>query len=149
MDIKPHWMFLIGPLLTSAVVTGVAIGLDVAIPHTSGDRHWAEGVAVAVPCLWLAIRFMRWRRTSLVVTSQRIVERCGVGSRRTAEVWLSRIESIDVVQSVFRRVLGTGDLEISVIGEDRIYVFKDVRKPVILQRIIARRLSPPAGSQQL
>lgn len=148
VDIKPHWVFLIGPVLTSVVVMGTVVGLDVAIPHTSGDWHWAEGAAAAVPALWLVIRFIRWRMTSLVVTSQRVVERWGVGSRRKTEIWLSRIETIDVVQSLFRRMIGTGDLEVGVYGEDRIYLFRDVRKPVILRRIIARRLSPPAGFQQ-
>lgn len=145
VDIKPHWMYLIGPLVTSVVVIGVAVTLDICIPHTSVDWHRVEAIAAFVPCAWLVIRFIRWRMASLVVTSFRIVERHGVVWSSTSEIWLSSIEAVDAVQSVFRRMAGTGDLEVTIYGEDDLQVFGDVRKPVILQRVIARRLTPPPG----
>jgi uncharacterized membrane protein YdbT with pleckstrin-like domain len=141
VDIKPHWMYLIGPLLTALAVVGLAVGLEVRFPHTSVGWHRVEAVAAILPCLWLILRFIRWRMTSLVVTTFRLVERHGVASSRTTEIWLSNVEAVDARQSLFRRMLGTGDLEVTLHGDDDIRIFRDVRKPVILRRVIARRLT--------
>jgi uncharacterized membrane protein YdbT with pleckstrin-like domain len=142
VDIKPHWMYLIGPLLTAMAVVSVAVGLEVGFPHTSVGWHRVEAVAAIVPCVWLILRFIRWRMTSLVLTSFRLVERYGVASSRTTEIWLSNVAAVEAHQSLFRRMLGTGELEVTVYGEIDIRIFRDVRKPVILQRVIARRLTP-------
>jgi len=55
---------------------------------------------VAVPCLWLAVRVIRWRTTSLTLTSARLIERWGPVSRRQADTPLNRITSVAVVQSL-------------------------------------------------
>jgi uncharacterized membrane protein YdbT with pleckstrin-like domain len=142
VDIKPHWMYLIGPLTTAVAVVGLAVALEVGFPHTSVGWHRVETVAAVIPCVWLILRFIRWRMTNLVVTSFRIVERSGVASSRTTEIWLSNVEAVHAGQSLFRRMLGTGEIEVTLYGEADIPVFRDVRKPVILQRVIARRLTP-------
>jgi uncharacterized membrane protein YdbT with pleckstrin-like domain len=149
VEIRPHWSFLTGPLAVSVVAIVVGVTLDFAIPHTSVPLHWVEGLVVAVPCLWLAGRVVRWRTTSLILTSLRLVERWGVLSRRQAETALAHIVSVTVVQTLGRRVVGTGRLELEIRGEDGVRWIDDVRKPVIVQRVIHRRLDPtpePGGS---
>jgi uncharacterized membrane protein YdbT with pleckstrin-like domain len=145
VDIRPHWVYLSGPLVTSAVVIAVAVSFEVGFPHGARAWHWVEGIAAAVPLLWLLIRFLRWRVTSLVVTSFRVVERFGVWSRRQSEIRLSAIEAVDVRQTLVRRLLGTGDLRFILRDDDQVQVIGDVRKPVILQRIINRRRPPLPG----
>jgi uncharacterized membrane protein YdbT with pleckstrin-like domain len=147
VDIKPHWMYLIGPLLTALAVVGLAVTLEVGFPHTSVGWHRVEAVAAIIPCVWLVLRFIRWRMTSLVVTSFRLVERHGVASTRTTEIWLSNVEEVEAAQSLFRRMLGTGELEVTLYGDNGIRVFRDVRKPVVLARVIGRRLTPRPNPQ--
>ena len=142
VDIRPHWSFLSGPLVVSAILITIGVALDVGMPHTSVARHWIEGSVVAVPCVWLAARVVRWRMTSLVLTSVRIIEQWGVLAQRESETMLSHIVSVIAVQSVFRRIIGTGRLELEIRGEEDIRWIDDVRKPVILQRVITRRLPP-------
>jgi uncharacterized membrane protein YdbT with pleckstrin-like domain len=142
VDIRPHWSFLGGPLMASVVAIAAGVTLDFAIPHTSVALHWVEGLVVAVPCLWLTVRVVRWRTTSLIMTSHRLVERWGVLSRRQAETALAHIASVTVVQTFGRRLVGTGRLELEIRGEDQIRWIDDVRKPVIVQRVIHRRLQP-------
>ena len=142
VDIKPHWSFLSGPLAVSVIVIAIGVALDVGIPHTSVARHWIEGAVVAVPCLWLAVRVVRWRTTSFVLTSVRIIEQWGVMSPRESETLLSHIIAVTVVQSLFRRIIGTGRLELEIRGDDEIRWIDDVRKPMILRRVINRRLPP-------
>jgi len=126
----------------SVIVIAIGVGLDIGIPHTSVAGHWIEGSVVAVPCLWLAVRVVRWRTTRLVLTSARLVERRGVMSGRQAETLLAHILSVTVVQSLPRRVIGTGRLELEIRGEDQVRWIDDVRKPMVLRRVINRRLPP-------
>jgi len=148
-DLKPHWTFLTGPLVVSLVAVAIGVALDVGIPHTSVALHWVEGSVVAVPCAWLVVRVVRWRRSGLVLTSVRLVELWGVGSRHVAQTPLSQIVGVAVVQPLIRRILGSGRLELEIVGEDEVRWIDDVRKPVILQRVISRRLRPfgPDGSR--
>jgi Bacterial PH domain len=142
VDIKPHWSFLTGPLVVAVVVISIGVALDIGFPNTSVALHWVEGGVVAVPCLWLAARVLRWRMTSVILTSMRLVEQWGVMSRQFSEVPLSHVASVTAVQPFLRRILGTGRLEFTLYGEDRVRWIDDVRKPAILRRIIARRLQP-------
>jgi hypothetical protein len=142
VDIRPHWTYLSGPLAVAAVVIGIGVTLDIGFPHTSVALHWVEGVVVAVPCVWLAVRTARWWTTSLVLTSVRLIEQWGVLSPRYAETPLTSVVAVVAVQSLVRRMLGTGRLELEIREERRIRRIDDVRKPVILQRVITRRLRP-------
>lgn len=143
IDIRPHWSCLSGPLVVSCIVIGIGVALDVGVPHTSVPVHWVEGLIVAVPCLWLAARVVQWRTTRLVLTSARIVEQWGVLRRRQAETRLGEIESVTAVQSIGRRIVGTGQLELKIRGFDELRVIDDVRKPMIFRRVVNRRLGPP------
>jgi uncharacterized membrane protein YdbT with pleckstrin-like domain len=146
VDIRPHWSFLSAPLAVSVIVIAIGVALDIGLPHTSVTSHWVEGVVVAVPCLWLAARVVRWRMTSLVVTSLRIIEQWGVMSRRESETMLSHIVSVTAVQTVLRRIIGTGRIELEIRGDDEIRWIDDVRKPMVLRRVVNRRLPPfPSG----
>jgi hypothetical protein len=146
VDIRPHWSYLSAPLAVSLVVIAVGVALDVGFPHTSVALHWVEGLAVAVPCVWLAARVVRWRMTSLILTSFRIIQQWGTVSRRQVDIRLSAIVSVTVVQSLFRRMLGTGRIELELWDDEEIRYLDDVRKPVILQRVINRRLRPRPDS---
>jgi hypothetical protein len=139
---RPHWMSLWGPLVVSVVAVAAGVALDVGIPHTSVTLHWVEGLVVAVPCAWLAARVARWWTTHLILTSRRLIEEWGVFSRRQAETPLAGIASVAVVQSIGRRILGTGRLELELYDEAAVRWIDDVRKPVVLQRVITRRLQP-------
>jgi hypothetical protein len=89
---------------------------------------------------------VRWRMTSLILTSFRIIQQWGTMSRRQSDVRLSAIVSVTVVQSLVRRMLGTGTMELELWDTEEIRYLEDVRKPVILQRVINRRLRPRPDS---
>ncbi len=95
---------------------------------------------VAVPCAWLAVRFIRWRRAWLVVTSYRIVDQWGAASGNRIEIPLDSIEQVRVDQGMVRRILGTGSIDVVVWDQGVLHRIEDARKPVVLARIITRRL---------
>jgi uncharacterized membrane protein YdbT with pleckstrin-like domain len=143
VDIRPHWTFLTGPLLTALAAIAVGVALDIGIPHTSVTLHWVEGAVVAVPCLWLAVRFVRWRRSWVLLTSYRLIDQWGAATGNQVDIPLDSIEHVRVVQGLVRRILGTGSVEVSVWGEGVLHRIEDARKPVVLARVITRRLGPP------
>ena len=143
VDIRPHWSFLSAPLAAAIAAIALGVALDIGIPHTSVALHWVEGLVVAVPCLWLALRAVRWRTSGLMLTSVRVIERWGVFSRHQVETRLAQIESVTVIQSLPRRLVGTGRLELETLGGEEVHGIDDVRKPIILQRVINRRIGPP------
>ncbi len=143
VDIRPHWSFLTGPLLVALVAVAAGVFLDVAVPHTSVTLHWVEGAVVAVPCLWLAVRFVRWRRSWLMVTSYRIVDQWGAASANRMEIPLDSVDRLVVHQSVVRRILGTGSIDVVVWDRGVLHRIEDARKPAVLARIVTRRLGPP------
>ncbi len=139
VDIRPHWTSLTAPLLTTLVVVAVGVTLDVTLPHSSTTVHWIEGAVVGVPCLWLAVRLVRWRRAGVVLTTYRLVDRRGGAT----EFALADIEEVVAVQGVARRLLGTGSLDVVPWGEEVGHRVPDVRHPDVLARIVTRRLTPP------
>jgi Bacterial PH domain len=145
VDLHPHWTFLTGPLAVAGVFVAIGVTLDVEFPHTSVALHWLEGLVVAVPCVWLVVRAVRWRTTSLVMTTQRLVEAWGVAHRQEWDVPLERIASVAIVQTLPRRLLGTGRLRLTLWEDNRSFWIDDVRKPAVLRRVIIRRMGtgPP------
>ena len=143
VDIRPHWVFLSGPLLAALIAVSVGVALDVTVPHTSVAVHWVEGAVVALPCLWLAARVVRWRRCWLMLTSERLVDQWGAASGSQVDIPLDSIERVTAVQSPLRRLVGTGAIDVAVWGQGVLHRVEDARKPAVLVRIITRRLGPP------
>ena len=147
VDIRPHWVFLTAPLLTALVVVSIGVLLDVAVPHTSVTLHWVEGAVVAVPCAWLAVRVVRWRRCWLMLTSYRIVDQWGAAPGNRVDIPLESVERVVVDQGPVRRLLGTGAVDVVVWDQGVLHRIEDARKPAVLGRIITRRLGPrPTGT---
>jgi uncharacterized membrane protein YdbT with pleckstrin-like domain len=143
VDIRPHWTFLTGPLLAALATIAVGVTLDVAFPHTSVVAHRVEGAVVALPCAWLAVRVVRWRRSWLMLTSDRIVDQWGAARGDQIDIPLDAVEQVVVDQSALRRVLGTGTIDVVVWDQGVLHRIADARKPAVLARIITRRLGAP------
>ena len=148
VDIRPHWSYLTGPLVAALVAVAAGIALDVALPHTSVAEHWIEGAVVAVPCAWLVVRFVRWRRSWMMVTTYRIVDQWGAAQGNQIDIPLDSIERVVVHQGPVRRLVGTGSIDVVVRDEGVLHRMEDVRKPRILARVITRRLGPPGGGHE-
>lgn len=78
-------------------------------------------VAAAVLLLvgaWLLVQawFRRWT-TETDVTNKRVVHKEGFIRRRTFEMNLDKVESVDVEQSIPGRIFGWGDITIRGVGE--------------------------------
>lgn len=143
IDLRPHWVFLAGPVVLTAVAVAVAVAVVVEFPSAPVGVAGVLAAMIAVPVIWLAGRLIRWLSISLVVTTTRIILRQGVFSRDLVQVRLHRVADVHCRQTLIGRVIGSGRLVIEVVGDQPLAV-DDVRRPRRLQRVINRQLEEVA-----
>ena len=66
--------------------------------------------------IFLIIAYIKYKTTELAITTRRVIAKFGFISRRTVELNINKVESIQVDQSVMGRILGYGTLVISGTG---------------------------------
>jgi hypothetical protein len=96
---------------------------------------------VGTSALWLSGRLVRWFATSLVVTTDRIVQRTGVLARNGLELRLERVNQLSYHQSLSGRVLRTGQLLVEVGGETGVVEFDHVPRPAAVQSVITEQIT--------
>lgn len=145
LDLKPHWWFLSKPVI--CVLLGVAASVILML-NLEGDLSFAALVPLGltvVSLLWLVVRFLQWNTTSFVVTTERLVHRYGVLAKSGLEIPLERVQNIAFAQSVFERMLRSGDLLIESGGEGGQQRFSDIRSPSMVQNVIYRQIEAAQG----
>ena len=95
---------------------------------------------LAIPTLGLALlaalyEWLRLRAIEQGVTNRRVVRKTGIVSRTTEELRLASIETIDLHQSVWGRMLGYGDVVLTGRGESSM-IFARLAAPLEAKREI-------------
>lgn len=139
-----HWIFYWKAILCwIAALACVAIARVVDL-SSSAVFIWLvlAGVAVVAALYWsVSAWFHRWT-TETDVTNLRVVHKSGFIQRRTFEMSLDKVESVDVNQSVAGRIFNYGDVTINGVGEGR-EVIKTVASPIAFRNYITARHSAP------
>jgi uncharacterized membrane protein YdbT with pleckstrin-like domain len=93
------------------------------------DYHWVIFLSLrGIFTLFLAPVIDRWQ-SEFVITNRRIIIKTGFISRKTVEMNLSKIESVNVDQSVVGRILRYGSITIIGTGGTR-ETFHNISKPI-------------------
>lgn len=139
LDLRPHWIYLVKSvlLLVLAVVLAV-LGILVWSPdgNLGSIVNIGSAIVVLAALAYFGWTYVVWNTTNFVLTSDRIVSRRGVLSKEGVEIPLERVNTVFFRQSVFERLLGSGDLAIESAGERGSESFSDIRKPSIVQKEI-------------
>ena len=113
-----HWIFYL-PAIAAWIV---AIFLFLLSRQTTTESIvlvcLAASAVVAIVALYWTVRawFHRWT-TETDVTNMRVVHKTGFIKRRTFEMSLDKVESVDVNQSILGRILNYGDVTVRGVGE--------------------------------
>jgi uncharacterized membrane protein YdbT with pleckstrin-like domain len=138
LDIHPHWWFFAksaaATLFTSVLFLWSAVALGDATWEKS--LKWLFGATAIVSLLWLAVRWLAWRTTHFVITSDRLIARKGIIAKSGIEIPLERVNNVSFNQSIFERVIKAGDLLIESGGEDGQQRFTDILRPDEVQNLI-------------
>ena len=143
-ELRPHWIFLFGPLFTSIGVW-VALIVLLVLWKAPSWTNYPLLILALIPGLWLLGRVVRWRSYVVALTSTRILVREGIIGRDTVQLRLQRITEVNIRQRLIERVLGTGSLIIDVQGEDDSLTLEYMRKPAVVQRVINSQINEIVG----
>ncbi len=140
LDLHPHWYFFIKPLAALIVSTILGIVLLVVVHEPPAAFEVIVGVLVLVSLGWFGITYARWVTTNFVITTDRLIYRHGVLAKHGIEIPLERVNTVFFSQSIFERMLGSGDLVIESAGEQGRQAFSNVRKPSAVQNEIYKQM---------
>lgn len=138
LDLHPHWWFFIGPL--AALVVTVAAVVAVQVLDLPDNLLLVVLALFVVNALWLLARLAKWATTNFVVTTDRLIYRSGVLAKKGIEIPLERVNNIHFNQSIFERMLRSGDLMIESGGERGQQMFSDIGRPARVQNEIYRTM---------
>jgi uncharacterized membrane protein YdbT with pleckstrin-like domain len=135
-----HWMFYLPAIAAWIVVAVLLLGsfAAAAIPALM-LVCWAAAAVVAVAALFWTLRawFHRWT-TETDVTNMRVVHKTGFIKRRSFEMALDKIESVDVDQSILGRLLNYGNVTVNGVGEGR-ETIRTIASPLAFRSAITTR----------
>lgn len=141
MDLRPHWVVLVRPAAVAAFGVALAVGIGVAFPNAPVTVVYVLAVLAGLPALWLLARWLAWRATSIVLTTDRFLRTSGVLVRRGEEVRLERVNQLSYNQTILGRVIGEGELVVEVGGETGAHRFEHVPRPAALQSLVTEQIA--------
>ncbi len=134
-----HWSFYL-PAMAGWVVAVVLLILSRAtISEAIVLLCLSASAVVAIVALYLSATawFHRWT-TETDVTNLRVVHKTGFIKRRTFEMSLDKVESVDVNQSILGRIMGYGDVTVRGVGEGA-ETIKSIASPLAFRNSITAR----------
>ena len=82
--------------------------------------------------IFIKMMINKWT-TERALTNTRYIQKIGWIARNTEEIGISKIEEVDLQQSILGRILGYGSISISGTGSGHI-LLKDIDAPLLFQK---------------
>src|SRR5215471_21586968 len=123
--------------LDESLVPGETIVARFAL-HWTAKGRLILGIVLIPVLVGIPIAIYEWlrlRAIELGVTTHRVVRKTGIVSRITDEIRLTAIETVDLHQSAWGRILGFGDVRVTGRGESSMLLNR-VADPVSVKRAI-------------
>lgn len=135
-----HWLiFWPAVFWLLAAVAVACVGEFVANEEPQRTYCFYAAAAIAFVAVLMGLgEWLRRHSTEIVVTDHRVIFKRGMLSRYTVEMNVAKIETVDVMQSLWGRVLGYGTVVIRGTGAG-IEPLRGVGAPVALRNAILMR----------
>ena len=144
-----HWKVMLAPLLLSLFLLAIAI---VVFEKSLGGSETSRGlmilgaillVASVVPLVkaWVAVS-----SSEFAVTNKRVILKTGFIHKKTAEMFLGKIESVGVDQTIFGRMFRYGSIELRGTGGS-LEPFTNVTRPLEFRRQIQEQIGQTLDRQ--
>ncbi len=145
---RQHVFVLIGHVLMESIVIGLLIAAAVV-----SNRAFRPGpmmanmpastfvpLACAILGLFVLISglldFLRWNTEQYIVTDRRVIQVRGILSKRVIDSSLSKINDIQLKQSILGRMFNFGTVEILTVSEESASVMDRIAEPLEFKRIM-------------
>ena len=130
---RPHWSGIANEILI--VLAGLVVAIVLALITVP---WWAYLILVVLTVAVALGGFVKWYNTEHVITDERLIYRAGFFAKRGTEIPLEVIQNVAFNQTVFERLLGTGDLMIESAGTHGQTRYRDIPRPEAVQSLIYR-----------
>jgi len=113
------------------------------------SRSWmALWIVLAIPTVGITLilvlyEFLRLRSIEQGVTNKRVIYKKGIISRKSEEMKLNSIETVEIDQGITGRLLGFGNVTVTGRGLSNV-IFKTVDDPMAVKRQIESVSNPVA-----
>ncbi|RPJ44881.1 MAG: PH domain-containing protein [Betaproteobacteria bacterium] len=116
--------------------------------------HWVTRIPLAIwlllgiPTLGITLvlalyEYLRVRNIEQGVTNKRVIYKAGIISRKSEEMKIGSIETVEIDQGIFGRILGYGNVKVTGRGTSDV-LFRTVHDPMAVKRQI-ESISHPAA----
>jgi membrane protein YdbS with pleckstrin-like domain len=136
LDTRPSWTSLVRPILLGLVVLAACIAGFVSWGAAPIWFAWVLLAAVLGAAGHVGVAAMRWRTTSIAVTTTRVVYRTGVLRRYGREVPIESVQDVSYRQGLFERLAHAGSVTVESAGERGALPFIDVPHPERFQAAV-------------
>jgi uncharacterized membrane protein YdbT with pleckstrin-like domain len=117
-ETRLHWIVMLWHIVLGCLLLGLpgVLLLYYAVSQTGIDSktlHIMEGGGVALlvcGAIVILMGMIRRNATEMAVTNRRVVIKTGLASRKTIEMLLGKVESIEVNETAVGRILGYGTI---------------------------------------
>jgi uncharacterized membrane protein YdbT with pleckstrin-like domain len=127
-----HWILFLGPVLS--------LILSLVFTYYLPSLQMIGLLFAAFSLLWIAMTWVTYYFSSLTIKKKQVILRTGIIVRQTIDVPLSKIESIDIRQSLIGSIFGYGVLMITGTGGTRQMV-NYLQKPLTCRRYIEQLMN--------
>lgn len=137
LDLRPHWWYFArqGAALVVAILIAV-----ISLVFLPSPVMLAAAVLLAGTLVWFGWHYVKWSNTTFVVTTDRLIDRQGVFNRTGIEIPLERVNTVLFHQTLFERIIGSGDLVIESASEQGAQPVPNIRKPLQVQNQIYKQM---------
>lgn len=128
---KLHWVLFMGPVLLLCL----ALYLGVQFVQIQSISFLFAGFAF----IWLIMTWINYHFSSLTIKKRQVILRTGMLVRKTTDIPLTKIESIDIRQSIMGSILRYGTLLITGTGGTK-HTVGYLDRPLTCRRYIEQLL---------
>jgi uncharacterized membrane protein YdbT with pleckstrin-like domain len=134
-----HWIFYLPAILAWIAVVILLVLSRATTTEGITLLCLSTAAVIAIVAVYWTVRawFHRWT-TETDVTNLRVVHKNGFIKRRTFEMSLDKVESVDVNQSILGRILNYGDVTILGVGEGK-ETISTIASPLAFRNYITAR----------
>lgn len=135
---KLHWVEFLWPIIWLVVA--------VLFFASGGDTAGAGGLFILLAVLTGIASFINYSTSEFGITNKRVIVKVGLIRRKSLEVLLSKVESIQVNQGILGRILGYGSIVVIGTGGTK-DPFHKISNPLEFRRKTQEQVSSVQDSK--
>lgn len=129
-----HWVIFLGPII------GLVIAMALYVYIT--QLRQVSLILIVFALLWILMTWVTFYFSSITIKRKQVILRTGIIVRQTVDIPLSKIETIDIRQSILGSILRYGTLIITGTGGTR-HLINFLHHPLTCRRYIEQLMNEP------